>query len=124
MLLEENLTSQIISAAIEVHRTLGPGLLESAYQQCLCHEFDLRGIAYLQKIKLPVMYKGRRIGHGYELDLLVEDRVVLELKCATQLRPVHEAQLLTYLRLSEKRVGLLFNFHVPLLRDGIIRRVL
>ncbi len=112
-------TESIIGAAIEVHKQLGPGLLESAYEECLCHELYLRGIQFHRQLDLPVLYKGLKLDCGYRLDLLVEDTVVVE-----QLLPVHEAQLLTYLRLAAKPVGLLINFNVPLLKEGIRRRVL
>src|SRR5262249_41042470 len=116
-------TSVIISAAIEVHRQLGPGLLESAYAECLCHELHLRGIAF-QRLDLPVTYKGLKLDCGYRVDLIVEDAVVVELKAVERILPVHEAQLLTYLRLTGKKVGLLVNFNAPLLRNGVARRIL
>ena len=124
MLLADELTSAIIGAGIAVHRELGPGLLESAYEECLCHELTLRGITYERQVPLPVVYKGVRLDCGYRIDLVVEDTVVVELKAVDVFLPVHEAQLLTYLRLTDKRIGLLLNFNVPALRDGIIRRVL
>lgn len=124
MLIHENLTSEIIGAAIEVHKELGPGLLESAYQACLCRELSLRGINFEQKRSLPLTYKGVQLDCGYEIDILVEGQIVLELKAVTEMHPVFEAQLLTYMKLSGCRVGLLINFHVPVLKDGIIRRVL
>jgi len=117
-------TARIIGAAIEVHRALGPGLLESAYEECLCHELYLRGLAFQRQVDLPVPYKGLKLDCGYKMDVVVEDEVVLELKSIEKIVPVHEAQLLTYLKLSGKRVGLLINFNVPLLTQGIIRRVL
>ena len=117
-------TSPIIGAAIEVHRQLGPGLLESAYEECLCHELHLRGLEFRRQVDLPVMYKGLRLDCGYKLDLIVQNEVILELKSVEKLHPIHEAQLLTYLRLAEKRVGLLINFNVLQLTQGIIRRVL
>ena len=123
-LLEEDLTNLIIGAAIEVHRELGPGLLESAYAACLCRELQLRGLEFEREKPMPVAYKGLHIDCGYRLDVLVDGRVILELKAVKELRPIHEAQLLTYLRLSGVRVGLLINFNVPVLRDGIKRRVL
>ena len=116
-----NITEQIIGAAIEVHRTLGPGLLESAYEGCLCRELQLRGIQYARQLTLPVRYKGITLESGYRLDLLVENQVVVELKTVDELLPVHEAQILTYMRLGEYRLGLLLNFHVPVLRHGIKR---
>ena len=124
MLLEEQLTEQIIGAAIEVHRELGPGLLESAYEQCFCHELRLLGLSFRCQIDLPVTYKGLKFDCGYRVDVVVEDSVVVELKSVEQVLPIHQAQLLTYLRLSGKRVGLLINFNVALLKNGIIRRVL
>jgi GxxExxY protein len=117
-------TSPIIGAAIEVHRYLGPGLLESAYEECLCHELHLRGLQFERQVDLPVSYKGLLLGCGYKIDLIVEQEVVLELKAIEKLLPVHEAQLLTYLKLSGKRVGLLINFNTPLLTSGIKRIVL
>ncbi len=123
-LIEAELTNEVIGAAIEVHSALGPGLLESAYQACLCREFALRKIAFRSQVDLPVRYKGVQLDCGYKIDLVVEDRVVVELKSVERLAPIHEAQLLTYLRLSKLRVGLLINFNVPLLPQGIVRRVL
>ena len=117
-------TSPIIGAAIEVHRNLGPGLLESAYEECLCHELHLRGLDFKRQVELPLLCKGLKLDCGYKLDLIVQDQVILELKAVEKLLPIHEAQLLTYLRLTGKRVGLLINFNVPLLTQGIIRRVL
>ncbi len=117
-------TSPIIGAAIEVHRNLGPGLLESAYEECLCHELHLRGLDCKRQVPLPLLYKGLRLDCGYKIDLVVQDEVVVELKAVEKLLPVHEAQLLTYLKLTGKRVGLLINFNVPLLTQGIVRRVL
>ena len=124
MLVYEQLTEAIIAAAIAVHRELGAGLLESAYEQCLCHELTLRGINFRRQVELPVTYKGVKLDCGYCIDLLVEDEVVVELKSVDRVHPVFEAQLLTYVRLSGKRVGLLINFNVPKLVDGITRRVL
>jgi len=117
-------TAPIIGAAIELHRALGPGLLESAYEECLCHELHLRGLAFQRQVDLPVPYKGLKLDCGYKMDVVVEDEVVLELKSIEKMLPVHEAQFLTYMKLSGKRVGLLINFNVPLLTQGIIRRVL
>lgn len=119
----QDLTRRIIGSAIEVHRALGPGLLESAYEACLCDELDRKQLRYQRQVDLPVIYKGRRIDCGYRIDVLVEDQVVLELKSIEKLMPIHEAQLLTYLRLAERRVGLLINFNVAVLRRGIVRRV-
>ena len=119
-----DLTEAIIGSAIEVHRILGPGLLESAYGECLCHELTLRKLGFEREVVLPVEYKGVHLDCGYRIDLVVENKIVVELKCAEKITPVHEAQLLTYLRLSGKHVGLLINFHVPVLKDGIKRRIL
>lgn len=122
--LYEDLTREIIAAAIEVHRALGPGLLESAYEECLCHELHLRNIAFRRQVDLPVEYKNVHLDCGYRLDLVVDEKVVVELKAMEGIQPVHEAQLLTYLRLSGIRVGLLLNFGAPALRrGGIIRRI-
>jgi GxxExxY protein len=120
----EELTEQILGAAIEVHKTLGPGLLESAYEVCLCHELQERGIAFERQVELPIVYKDVTLSCGYRADLVVADKVLLELKAVDKVLPVHQAQLLTYLRLSGKRVGLLLNFNVTMLTQGIVRRVL
>jgi GxxExxY protein len=121
---DDPLTREVIGAAIEVHRTLGPGLLESAYQECLGCELGLRGIEYLKQVDLPVAYKGIRIDCGYRMDIVVPGRLVVELKAVAALLPIHQAQLLTYLRLSGIRCGLLLNFNVPVLTEGIKRMVL
>ena len=123
-LISEEITNDIIGAAIEVHRVLGPGLLESAYEVCLCHELMKRNRIALRQIELPIVYDGIKLDAGYRLDLLVDDAVIVELKAVERIEPIHEAQLMTYLRLSGKRVGLLINFNVLRLRDGIVRRVL
>jgi GxxExxY protein len=117
-------TSPIIGAAIEVHRHIGPGLLESAYEECLCHELHLRGLQFQRQVPLPVSYKGLLLDCGYRIDLIVEQEIIVELKAIDKILPVHEAQLLTYLKMSGKRVGLLINFNNPLLTQGIIRRIL
>ena len=117
-------TAPIIGAAIEVHRALGPGLLESAYEECLCHELHLRGLAFERQVDLPVSYKGVHLSCGYKIDLLVRNEVILELKTVESILPVHEAQLLTYLKLLNKQVGLLINFNTALLTRGIKRIVL
>jgi GxxExxY protein len=119
-----DLTKTVIGAAIEVHRALGPGLLESAYEECLCEELRLRGIPFERQKPLPVTYKGKQLDCGYRLDLVVANAVVLELKAIEAFAPIHDAQLLTYLRLGGWQVGLLINFNVPVLRDGIRRKVL
>lgn len=119
-----DVTEAIIGAAMEVHRTLGAGLLESAYEECLCRELNLRDVPYQRQVPLPVEYKGVNLDCGYRLDILVSDAVVVEIKSVDQLLPIHEAQLLTYLRLGGWHVGLLLNFNVPVLKSGIRRRVL
>ena len=118
------MTERIIGAAIEVHRHLGPGLLESAYQKCLCHEMSLLGIPFECERTLPVEYKGVQLDWGYRIDLLVIGRIVIEVKAVEKLDKIHEAQLLTYLRLGGWNIGLLINFNVTVLKDGIKRRVL
>ena len=117
----DELTSKVINAAIEVHKSLGPGLLESAYEECLCREFDLREIRYERQKDLPVQYKGITLNCGYRLDMVVEGKLILELKACSALEPIHEAQLLTYLKLAGFKIGLLINFNVPVLRMGIRR---
>ena len=123
-LLERDLTDQIIAAAIEVHRALGPGLLESAYQLCMAHESTLRKLPFEQQVPLKISYKGLKLDGGYRLDFVYDQRVIVELKTVESVLPVHEAQLLTYLKLTGIRVGLLINFNVPVLKNGIYRRVL
>ena len=118
------LTHEIIGAAIEVHRALGPGLLESSYRECLCRELTLRGIGFRKECGVPLQYKGIWLDCGYRVDLLVADLVVVEIKAIEALAPVHDAQLLTYLRVGGWKVGLLINFNVALLKDGIRRRIL
>lgn len=120
---ENEITKEVIGAAIEVHRALGPGLLESAYEECLCRELALRSISFERQKPLPVGYKGVQLDCGYRLDLLVGGLVVVEIKAVDALAPIHEAQLLTYLRLGGWSVGLLINFNVPVVRDGIKRLV-
>ena len=118
------LTERVIGLAIEVHRALGPGLLESAYQDCLCFELRAAGIEHQRQLPLPVTYKSVRLESGFKIDVLVQRLLVLELKAVEQILPVHEAQLLTYLRLGGFRTGLLLNFHVAALKHGIKRMVL
>jgi GxxExxY protein len=117
------LTEAVIGAAIEVHRVLGPGLLESVYERCLCHELKLRGIDHQRQAALPVIYKGVPIDAELYMDVVVQNQLVLELKAVDTLHPIHEAQLLTYLKLSGIHRGLLMNFNVRLLKDGIKRLV-
>lgn len=114
----------MIGAAIAVHRALGPGLLESAYQECLCQELALRGVPFERQVPLPLEYKGIRCECGYRLDILVNGTVVVEVKSIEAIAPIHEAQLLTYLRLGGWNIGLLMNFNVVVLKDGIRRKVL
>ena len=123
-LIEADLTGEIIGAAISVHQELGPGLLESVYQACMCRELGLRQIPFRSQVELPVEYKGCRLDCGYRIDIVVDNSVLVELKSVESLSAIHESQLLTYLRLSRIRVGLLINFNVPVLRKGIVRRVL
>ncbi|HET9789913.1 MAG TPA: GxxExxY protein [Candidatus Angelobacter sp.] len=120
----EELTEQILGAVIEVHKILGPGLMESAYEECLCHELNLRGLRFERQMTVPVSYKGVNLDCGYKLDLLIEDTVILELKCVERITSVHEAQLLTYMKLLTKPVGFIINFNVPVMRAGIVRKVL
>jgi len=115
------LTERVISACIEIHRTLGPGLLESAYEECLCHELSIGGIAFERQKPLPVHYKEVNLDCGYRLDLIVEQKLIVELKAVENLLPIHEAQLLTYLKLSGLTLGLLINFNAPVLKSGIKR---
>ena len=118
-------TGLIVECAIEVHRQqLGPGLLESAYEEYLCHELQLRGLEFKRQVPLPLIYKGLPLNCGYQIDLVVRNEVVVELKAIENILPVHEAQLLTYMKLAKKSVGLLINFNVPVLLRGIVRRVL
>jgi len=117
------ITEAIIGAAMKVHSALGPGLLESAYEACMIHELRKAGFKVLSQVMLPVRYDGIELELGYRIDLLVEDRVIVELKCVEKIMPVHEAQIISHLRLSGKRVGLLINFHVRSLKDGIKRFV-
>jgi GxxExxY protein len=116
-------THAIIGAAMKVHSALGPGLLESAYEACLVHELRKSGFKVAQQVELPVIYDGVRIDLGYRIDLVVNDCVIVELKCVEKIVAVHEAQLISYMRLSKKNVGLIINFHVRHLKDGIKRFV-
>jgi GxxExxY protein len=120
---EDLITDKIIGAAIEVHRVLGPGLLESAYEECLCYELSQRGLEFKRQVGLPVAYKGIKLACGYKMDLLVEDLIVVELKTVESLLRLHAAQLLSYLRLSGKPVGLLINFNSSTLKGGLRRIV-
>ncbi|HPG41567.1 MAG TPA: GxxExxY protein [bacterium] len=120
---ENEISEKIIGAAIEVHRILGPGLLESVYEEALCHELTLRGIRFLRQQSVPIPFKGIILGTDLRLDLLVEEKVIVDLKAKETTNPIDRAKLLTYLRLSKKHLGLLINFHVVVLRDGIERIV-
>ena len=117
------LTDKVIGLAIEVHRELGPGLLESAYEECLCYELDKSGLSFRRQVPLPVTYKEVRLECGYRMDVVVEEKLILELKTVEKLLRIHGAQLLTYLRLSGIKTGLLMNFNAALLKDGIQRMV-
>ncbi len=122
MFMELNdLTGRIIGAAIEVHKILGPGLLESVYEECLSHELEVGQISFERQKEIPIEYKGVRLSCGYRIDLLVDGRVIVEIKSCDTVLPIHEAQLLTYLKLTSLRVGLLINFNVSTLRNGIKR---
>ena len=120
---EDILSRDIIAAAIEVHRELGPGLLESSYEECLCHELKTRGITYERQKSLPVSYKDVRLDCGYRLDVVVDNLVIVEIKAVESMLPIHTAQLLTYLKLANFKLGLLINFNTPQLRQGIKRVV-
>lgn len=124
MLIEEDLTRMIIGAAIEVHRHWGPGLYEQIYERSLCRELSLQGISHESQLCIPLLYKGEKVGDDLRVDVLVEKKVVVENKTVERLLPIHEAQLLTYMKLLNCRVGLLINFNVPILRNGIKRLVL
>ena len=117
------LTNKIIGASIEVHKALGPGLLESVYEECLCQELGLQGMGFERQKNLDILYKGKHLDCGYRLDVVVEGSVILELKSCAGVEPIHKAQLLTYLKLSGLPLGLILNFNVPLMRDGIVRMV-
>ena len=123
-MMESDLTEQIIGGAIEVHKHWGPGLYEEIYERSLCHELRLRKVVFETQVKLPLLYKGERVGENLRLDLIVGGKVVVELKAVKKLEPIHESQLLTYMKLTGCRVGLLINFNVPVLKHGIKRMVL
>jgi GxxExxY protein len=121
---DREITETIIGCAIEVHKELGPGLLESAYEECLCHELIVRNIPIEHQVVLPIVYKGNKLNAVYRVDLLVNKKVVVELKCIEKLLPIHDAQLITYLKLTGIKTGLLLNFNSAVLKDGIRRMVL
>ena len=118
-----DLSEKIIGCAIKVHRILGPGLLESTYEVCLVHELKKAGLKAERQVELPVFYDGIQLDAGYKLDILVEDTIILELKSVENLLPIHEAQLLTYLKLADKKLGLLMNFNVTILKNGLRRKM-
>jgi GxxExxY protein len=118
-----DLSEKIIGCAIKVHRTLGPGLLESTYEVCLVHELKKAGLKVKRQVSLPIFYDGIKLDAGYQLDILVEDKIILELKSVENLLPIHEAQLLTYLKLANKKLGLLINFNVTILKNGLRRKM-
>lgn len=121
---KDALSSAVIGAAIEVHRAIGPGLLESAYEECLCHELHLRGIPFQRQVPQPVAYKGVKLDCGYRMDLVVDGKLIVEIKAVDALHPLHQAQILTYLKLSGLRIGLLLNFNSAVLKDGLKRIIL
>lgn len=120
----EEAARQIVDAGLKIHRALGPGLLESAYEHCLAHELGARGLPVRKQVSLPILYEGQRLEAGFRIDLLVDERVIVEVKAVDALTPVHKAQILTYLKLSGLRLGLLINFNVGLFREGLKRIVL
>lgn len=120
----DDLGRRIVDAAFRVHKEIGPGILEKVYEACLAEELQLRGLRIARQVDLPIIYRDRKLPNTYRLDLLVEDTVVLEVKAVEKILPVHDAQLLTYLRMSGKPLGFLINFNVPLIKDGIRRRVM
>lgn len=118
------LTQKIIGCAIEVHKHLGPGLLESAYEECLCFELNQEGLSFERQKPVPIVYKEIKLECGYRLDILVENEIIIEIKSVDSISPLHQAQVLTYLKFSNKRLGLLLNFNVKMLKDGIRRFIL
>jgi GxxExxY protein len=118
------LSRQVVDAAFHVHKNLGPGLLESVYEACLCHELNKRGVAFKQQVVLPVVYDGLEIEAGLRIDLWVDKKLIVELKAVEQLHEVHQAQLMTYMKLTDTRLGLLINFNVPAIKQGIKRIIL
>ena len=121
--IEESIARKIVAAAYAVHKALGPGLLERIYEVCFCHELEKRGLRFLRQVDLPIVYDGMTFNEGLRLDVLVEDLVICELKAVDEMNPVWEAQLLSHLKLANKRLGFLINFNVPLIKDGIKRFV-
>jgi GxxExxY protein len=121
VLIEGEKTGRIIGAAIEVHRNLGPGLLESTYEECLLYELNELGFSTQRQVELPIIYKGEELESKYRLDVLVDNQIIIELKACKKLEPIHEAQILTYLKMANLRYGLLINFNVPVLKQGLKR---
>jgi GxxExxY protein len=121
---EETIAKKIVDAAYAVHKALGPGLLEKVYEACFCHELAKRGLKYLRQVDLPIVYDGMTFNEGLRMDVLVEDLVICELKAVDEMNPVWEAQLLSHLKLTEKRLGFLINFNVPLIKSGIKRMII
>ena len=124
MLYDEDLTKQIIGAAIEVHRELGPGLLESVYEECLCHELSTRQIPFRRQVVLPLIYKTKQLDCGFRADVIIADKDLIEIKAVETVTDLHKAQLLTYLRITGLKVGLILNFNTVVLKDGMVRLVL
>ena len=124
MLYDEDLTKQIIGAAIEVHRELGPGLLESVYEECLCYELSTREIPFRRQVVLPLIYKSKQLDCGFRADVIIADKVLIEIKAVDAVTDLHKAQLLTYLRITGLKVGLILNFNTVVLKDGMVRLVL
>ncbi len=120
----EKVASEIINAAMTVHRTLGPGLLEKVYEVCLCHELEKRNLKFQKQVNVPIVYDGISFEEGYRIDILVEDKIIIELKAVENYHPVWKAQVLSYLKVTGKRLGLIINFNVPLLKDGVHRVIL
>ena len=119
----EVVAREIVDSAVKVHKALGPGLLESTYQACMAYELGQRGLEVLSEVLLPVIYDGQKIDAGYRIDILVENCIIIENKAVEQLIPIHKAQLLTYLKLADCKIGFLFNWNVALIKDGIVRMV-
>jgi GxxExxY protein len=120
----DGLARRVVDAVFQVHKILGPGLMESVYETCLCHELRLRGIPFRSQVDLPIRYRDLELEGGFRIDILVDGTIILELKAVEKLLPIHEAQLLTYLKLSGLKLGFLVNFNVPLIKDGLKRRIL
>lgn len=124
MIREKELSGKIISCAIEVHKALGPGLLESIYEECFCHELQLNNLKFKRQVSIPINYRGLKLNAEHRIDVIVERLVIIELKAVANVLPVHEAQLLSYMKLTKISIGLLLNFNEAVLKNGIIRRIL